>query len=367
MTAADLRLSHRQNTALNDEPGESEASKSLGKRRKTPSKDVLRNDQVIRVLNVLRDLGRLGGCDLYELAERYGTDTRTIRRDLTALCDAGIPVVSERAPDSSRVRWRVDARVVEHVLKLLDASHYLALRLAMAESKAVRNSGSLFAMIEDLSERIETAVGAKGRAQLAAVENCFASWEKFAWRKAPPDLMRSLVVAISERSLVSVTYRAPSSGNRLKTFTVLPLKLFVHAGDVYLHAWREERQTLLVLNVQRLSALETLGEKGTAPADYDPEALEQSAFGVFIGGPQETFRLRFDSVAAPYVEERCWHPSQKLERLPDGAVELTFTCTASYEVTTWVAGWQGHVEVLEPKRLRDEFRDHARWLAKKYQ
>ena len=47
-----------------------------------------RNDQVVRILHLLRDLERLGGCDLYELAIHYGTTTRTIRRDLEALEEA---------------------------------------------------------------------------------------------------------------------------------------------------------------------------------------------------------------------------------------------------------------------------------------
>ena len=50
-----------------------------------------RNDQVVRVLRLLHDLERVGGCDVYELAERYGTTTRTVRRDLDAVAEAGIP------------------------------------------------------------------------------------------------------------------------------------------------------------------------------------------------------------------------------------------------------------------------------------
>ena len=44
-----------------------------------------RNAQLVRTLSVPRDLDRLGGVDLYELAERYGTTVRTIRRDLEAI------------------------------------------------------------------------------------------------------------------------------------------------------------------------------------------------------------------------------------------------------------------------------------------
>lgn len=66
-----------------------------------------RNEQLVRVLQMLGDLGRRGGCDVYELAARYETSTRTIRRDLDALMNAGIPLKRE-AGDGSRVRWSID-------------------------------------------------------------------------------------------------------------------------------------------------------------------------------------------------------------------------------------------------------------------
>jgi DNA-binding transcriptional ArsR family regulator len=48
---------------------------------------------------------RLGGVDLYELAERYGTTVRTIRRDLEALQEGGLPLLEER--DGKRKRGRI--------------------------------------------------------------------------------------------------------------------------------------------------------------------------------------------------------------------------------------------------------------------
>lgn len=66
-----------------------------------------RNDQLVRVLHLLIDLTRPGGCDLYELASRYHTSTRTIRRDLDALSCAGIALRSE-AGEGSRLRWSLD-------------------------------------------------------------------------------------------------------------------------------------------------------------------------------------------------------------------------------------------------------------------
>lgn len=333
---------------------------------KSGNGDSGRNEQIVRVLRLLRDLDRVGGATLYELAERYGTTVRTIRRDLEALEEAGIPLRKELSPDSSKHRWLVDGDATGRLTNLLDATHYLALRLAMDEGKTVRRNETLFATLEDLSLRVERALGTKGRAQLEEINDCFFSWEKFAWRAAPVDVLWPLVKAITTRRACQVSYRAPTSGNKLRSFKVLPLRLFVHNGALYLHAWQPKFRQVLLLNLMRLKALEVLDEALSPPPDYDAEKLEASAFGIFIGPDPVRYRLRFDAKVAPYIEERTWHPSQTLEREDDGRVVLTFECAESYEVPAWVASWKEHVEVLEPSRLREDFAGYAEWLAKTY-
>jgi proteasome accessory factor B len=334
------------------------ASKSKG--------DSGRNEQVVRVLRLLRDLDRVGGATLYELAERYGTTVRTVRRDLQALEEAGIPLRKELSPDSSRHRWMVDGDAAGRLSNLLDATHYLALRLAMDEGKTVRHNETLFATLEDLSLRVERALGTKGRAQLREIDDCFFSWEKFAWRSAPVDVLWPLVKAITGRRACQVSYRAPTSGNKVRTYKVLPLRLFVHNGALYLHAWQPKFQKVLLLNLMRLQALAVLDETLSPPPDYDAQKLEASAFGIFIGPKPVRYRLRFDADVAPYIEERTWHPSQTLEREAGGSVVLTFECAESYEVPAWVASWKEHVEVLEPERLRADFAAYGRYLAATY-
>ncbi|MCA3014268.1 MAG: transcriptional regulator [Myxococcaceae bacterium] len=324
-----------------------------------------RNEQVVRILRILHQLDRLGGRTLYELAEENGTTTRTIRRDFDAIQEAGIPLLGDSGDDGKK-RWRIASDASTRLTSLLDASHFLALRIAMDESVFVKRSDSLFSVLEDLALRVEKALGAKGRRQLAELDQCFFSWEKFAWRQAPPDVVWPLISAITRRNACVVTYRAPSSGNKERRFRMLPLRLLVHNGALYLHAWHAHFATVLLLNLQRLKTLEVLDEVEPLPPDYDPKRLEDSAFGVFIGKGTQTFVLDFDAFARPYIEERTWHPSETREDLPDGGLRLRMACTPSYEVTNWVASWREHVRVVEPAALRDELATYGRFLRASY-
>lgn len=325
-----------------------------------------RNEQVVRILDIVRTLDRVGGCDVYELSQKYGTTVRTIRRDLEGLQEAGIRLHREQADDSSRVRYRLDKEASSRLSGLLDATHYLALRVAMAQGAPVTNNDHLFATLEDLAQRVEKAVGEKGRAQLAAIERCFLDLDKFAWRKAPLDVVLLLVDAISRGRACEVKYRAPSSGNQARQYVVLPLRLFVFNGSLYLHAWHEKFKQVLLLNLQRLQQLKVLKQALAPPPGYDAEALQGSAFGVFIGPSPVEFALRFDAFARPYIEERRWHPTETTQVGADGSLTLRFTCPPSYEVTNWVASWREHVEVLAPRSLREELRAYAQYLQRAY-
>jgi predicted DNA-binding transcriptional regulator YafY len=314
----------------------------------------------------LRELDRLGGVDLYELAQRYGTTTRTIRRDFAALEEAGLPLV-EDASDGRKKRWRVDYQGQQRKLaELLDASHYLALRLAMDQAEATRRAGAVYGMLEDLSDKIERSLGPKGRKAIEAINRCFYSYEKFAYQGSPPDVFWPLIGAIAERQLCILKYRAPRAEPHDAKFRALPLKLFAHGGTIYLHAFVPKHENVIVLNLQRLTALDVLDERGSPPADYDPAKWEASAFGIFVGGTPVRYKLRFESDAAPYIRERIWHPTQKLRGLPGGALELTFTCSESYEVAAWVASWRTAVEVVEPESLRREVAEFGLWINEKY-
>jgi proteasome accessory factor B len=315
---------------------------------------------------MLRDLDRAGGCDLYELAQRYGTSVRTVRRDFEALEHAGIPLHREAGTDTLRQRWSIDAGAVKHLSRLFDASHYLALRIALDQAHFVKSQSSLFAALEDLMGRVEQALGPSGRKELEAIDACFFSWEKFAFTHTPTDVVWPLVSAISGRRACQLTYRSARGKNAERRFTAHPLRLFMHAGTMYVHAWHSGHKKVVVLSTRRIEKLRVLRQTFTPPKDYTPERLEESAFWLFVGTPEVSYRVRFDAEAAPHILERSWHPTQVVKHLRDGGVELSFRCAESYEVTAWVASWREHAELLEPARVRDELKALGETLAARY-
>lgn len=321
-----------------------------------------RNDQVVRILRMLSDLS-ISAADIYELSERYGTTDRTIRRDLDALEQSGVLLTREVGDDTSKARWSIDRN--KSGLTDIDATHFIALTLALREGQVLRSS-QLAGHFEDFSDRVEEAMGPKARAYLQRVDEAFFSWDKFAWRNANRTHLVLLLDAIIACRKCSVEYRAPTSGNKVRKYDVLPLKLLVHQGSLYLHAWQPKHQKVLALNVNRLVKVTPTEEVVKRPEGYDPEQLAQSAFGIFIGPEAVAYELHFDPEMRPYIEERQWHPTQQLSELPGGWLKVEFKCVPSYEVSNWVASWRQHVKVVQPQALRDELSAYGAWLATQY-
>lgn len=329
-----------------------------------------RNGQLERILRVMRDLMRMGGTDLHELAERYGTNIKTIRRDLEAIQAAGMPVEPDEAPAGKKKRWKLDVREdrLGRVNATLDATHYLALRVVMADAGAVARESGLYATLEDLLSKIEASVGEKGRARLESVESSFLAWEKHAYQVSAPERLWPLVEAIGGRRVCRVSYKAATAGPgaRARDYDVLPLKLFVHDRATYLLCRFEGRGTIGTLNLHRLEALQVTDRTAEPPADLDAARWSETAFGIVPGGRPTTYLLRFRPEVVAYIKERLWHPSQVLKDLPDGSIELQFCCGESYEVTSWLAGWREWVKVLRPARVRRDLRDLGRALCVMY-
>ncbi|MGA2988803.1 MAG: WYL domain-containing protein [Terriglobia bacterium] len=56
--------------------------------------------------------------------------------------------------------------------------------------------------------------------------------------------------------------------------------------------------------------------------------------------------MRYSASQAPYIRERTWHPSQKIETEPDGSIILTLKVADLGEVKFWLIGFGAEAEVL---------------------
>ena len=81
------------------------------------------------------------------------------------------------------------------------------------------------------------------------------------------------------------------------------------------------------------------------------------------GEPVEVV-LRFDAEIKPYVLRKKWHESQKEKELKDG-VELRFKVNGIEGIKQWIYKWLPHVEVVEPRELKEDIKKELKEAMKK--
>lgn len=74
----------------------------------------------------------------------------------------------------------------------------------------------------------------------------------------------------------------------------------------------------------------------------------------------------FDALAAGYVRERQWHPSQKLSDLSGGGLDLRVTLVSFVELERFVLAWAERAQVIAPPELRNRLEGRLRAALKAY-
>lgn len=182
---------------------------------------------------------------------------------------------------------------------------------------------------------------------------------------APEETLRALLNAIRDRKLVKMRYYAAYKREEAER-EVQPVHLVNREGDWYLVAFDRSRDGFRYFHAGRIRSLKVLGRALRPRPQAEVEAFLSKSFQVLAGAKEEEVVIRFDADQAPYVRDRLWHLSQRIQERPDGGLVLRFRTAGLIGVRRWVLQYGPHAEVLEPESLRDQVRREAEGTAKLY-
>jgi predicted DNA-binding transcriptional regulator YafY len=145
---------------------------------------------------------------------------------------------------------------------------------------------------------------------------------------------------------------------------VSPQRVIYYRGNWYLDAWCHEKDAPRRFAVDAIREVSVLDE----PALERPIAAgpETPGYGIFAGAAEHVAMLVFDPEAARWVAEEEWHPRQRMNRLPDGSIQLEVPYSHPQEIMMDILRHGPHVEVVQPASLRSAVADQHRQAAEKY-
>jgi predicted DNA-binding transcriptional regulator YafY len=316
---------------------------------------VPRNAEVIRQWTILREIehARGVGVTIDELAALCDVTTRTIRRDLQALEEAGFPLFDDKGRDDGKTRWLVNGQAFKGLSAGLTVSELCALYFSRTLLESL--SGTPFRDdVESAFEKLASALTPHMRQFLDQLPRVIATKGDPARRKDDPKQQRLIARALEgtlQLRQANILYHSKSS-ERTKTYLVHPYRLAFAQGGLYLLAYVPEYGEVRTFAVERLQELSLLEERFT-PIEDLPDTAFPHSLGVH-SGPPERVEIEFQPAAADYVRSREWHASQSLRDDAAGRLLMTLDVCLDRALRSWILSFGPFARVLAPPALAKE-------------
>jgi predicted DNA-binding transcriptional regulator YafY len=167
-----------------------------------------------------------------------------------------------------------------------------------------------------------------------------------------PQILQILTDAIEHNRTLKLRCFVLYRGKE-KDYVLDPYVLRRARGAWYLVGRSHDDGRIPILNVSRIRHVAPTGDIfDYIASNFDPKAYFAETFGVMhSNGLPEHVVIEFSDNAAILVEERQWHPQQKITRLPEGRIRLELTVSHLWDIWPWVLSWGGGAKVIAPPEL----------------
>lgn len=316
---------------------------------------------LVRLLNAI-DEGRFSFEQLKDrIAEgEHKPSTRSLRRYLAVLADAGFPWYFDRATNTYRFSEGYSLKRLE-----LSSSELFGLVALRAISASLK--GAIGTYVDEVTSKIvgSSGGGAKERLQAAAPSVAFRLNEI-----ALDDEGERIfgMVSSAERSSRTVRFEYQDKEGNTSVRTADPYGFVVGGGRVYCVAFDHTRRNMRTFAVDNMRNVHVLAQTFTKPQSFSVEDFAANSIsGVLHSAKTAEVRVRFAprvakaAIAARIVAERA------VARLTDGSVEITYAVADVDELTRWVLGWGAQAEIVSPPEARGRIQLLISEIATKYE
>lgn len=294
-----------------------------------------------------------------ELARELGVNPSTIYRDLLELEHRGTGCIRYGR------RYVLDHRRALHTIKMTNNE---VLALYLAARLLSRHSDEHNPHVVKALEKLADALRARSPLIARHIDQAATAVRSRRARREYVDALEVLTQGWAEGRKVRLRYRSYS---RDETTERLFAPYFVEPSGIgyacYAIGFDELRKTLRTLKVERVLEAAITDERFVVPQQFDPQELLASAWGVIWRDEGEIeVTLRFAPSVVRRVKESVWHPSQRIEDLPDGACLFTVRVGSTLEFKPWVRQWGSAVTVVSPEAFRAEIAAEIQEMARGY-
>src|SRR5579859_274347 len=313
-----------------------------------------KTDRLLAIVLELQGRGRLRAEDL---ARTFETSKRTIYRDIEALCEAGVPLLS--VPGQGY-------RLMEgYFLPPLSFSTEEATMLLLGSDYMAHNFDAQYrAAAQSASRKIASVLPEQLRDDVYDLQNNIHFITPDA--KNTPDqqeMLQKLRRALIDHTTARFTYHARHSRDEHappEIREVDPYGLLYSLNSWYMTGYCHLRRDIRHFRLDRMENLELQPKTFKRPRDFKMDHYKQDRMGNIV------VRALFDPSITRWVRESRPFYAVGEEETPEGLL-ITLRIRQESEILPWLLSWGRRVRVLEPEALRQHLAEEARSILTHYQ
>ena len=315
---------------------------------------------LVRLLNAI-DQRQYSFEDLKDRIAEGGKrpSTRSLRRYLAILSDAGFPLYFDRAANVYRFAGG-------YSLRRLDLSSGELFGLVALRSLGASIGGTIGASIDEVAEKL---VGSAGRSARARVEASSPVAFRLSEIRLDERGERAFALLSSaERSSRTVRFRYQDKEGKSSTRMADPYGFIVNAGRVYCVANDHTRKDMRTFAVDSIGKVEVLAKTFLRPDGFNVETYAAASISGVLHADQTTeVRVRFAARVAKAAAAARVVAEREVESHADGSIDITYRVADVDELVRWILGWGSQAEIVAPAQARSRIAEVAAEVAKKYQ
>lgn len=314
----------------------------------------MRADRLVATLLLLQRRPRVTAA---EVAVELEVSERTARRDLEALCVAGLPLYSQPGRGGG---WSLVGGARTDLSGLTSAE---ARALFLVAGPSAAATPELTAALRKLVQALPEPFRERAETAASSVVVDPGGWGTHPGRRRTPPHLAALQAATVDGEQVRLTYRARQGDETVRV--VHPLGLAMKGQVWYLVAGTT--QGLRTFRVDRVRGVEPMGEDVERPAGFDLDAVWQDVVDRVddLRSPAEV-----QALAAPgVVDVLRWVFERQVEvgtADPDGRVPVRVSGPSIEIVAAQLAGFGADLEITAPEEARSALARIGRELVTRY-
>jgi predicted DNA-binding transcriptional regulator YafY len=309
-----------------------------------------------RLLAIVLELQAKGRQRAEDLAATFETSKRTIYRDIQALGEAGVPLISVPGHGYSLMKG--------YFLPPLSFSTEEATILLLGSEFMAQNFDAQYrGAAQSASRKIAGVLPEKLRGEVQYLQNSiYFIGGNAAQDGSEMEMLRLLRRAIIERITVRFCYhtRYTTSGQNEQHIREADPYGLVHIRNSWLiTAYCHLRNDIRNFRLDRMESLELLPETFNRPPEFKGLQRKKEETGSMI------VRVLFDQEVTRWVRESRSYFTIHEEETPDGLL-VTLSIRQENEILQWLLSWGHHARLLEPESLCRMLAEEAEAMIRYY-